>query len=179
MSALVWVLIAVGVILVLLVVFYLGRRRRSTRLRREFGPEYERTVDQEGRRSGEAELSQRTERRLRFEIRDLSLDASARYSESWRLVQERFVDHPVQSIKDGDQLVQQVMSDRGYPTDDFEQPVSDLSVDHPQVVEDYRAAHATAEASERGDATTEDLRQAMVLYRSLFNALLGQGPSSN
>jgi hypothetical protein len=71
------------------------------------------------------------------------------------------------------------MSDRGYPTDDFEQRVSDLSVDHPQVVEDYRAAHATAEASERGDATTEDLRQAMILYRSLFNALLGQGPSSN
>jgi hypothetical protein len=94
MSALVWVLIAVGVILVLLVVFYLGSRRRSTRLRREFGPEYERTVDQEGRRSGEAELRQRTERRQRFEIRDLSLDASARYSESWRLVQERFVDIP-------------------------------------------------------------------------------------
>jgi hypothetical protein len=170
------VLIAVGVILILLVVLFLARRQRSRRLRREFGPEYDRTVDQEGRRSGEAELRQRTERRQRFEIRELSADARSRYAESWRLVQERFVDHPVQSIRDTDRLVQQVMSDRGYPTEDFEQRASDLSVDHPQVVEDYRAAHATAEASERGDVTTEDLRQAMIRYRSLFNALLGQSP---
>jgi hypothetical protein len=173
MSTLIWVLLAVGVVLLLLVAYWMVRRQRSSRLRQEFGPEYDRTVDREGRQSGESELRERAERRQRFEIRELSPDARARYAESWRLVQERFVDHPVQSIRDADQLVQQVMEDRGYPTEDFEQRAADLSVDHPQVVEDYRAAHGTAQASDRGDATTEDLRQAMIRYRGLFGALLG------
>jgi hypothetical protein len=172
MSILGWVLIAVAVLAVVLIALFLARRQRSTKLRGRFGPEYDRAVSEEGRRSGEAELRERVERRERLEVRELSPDARNRYSESWRLVQERFVDHPVQSIRDADQLVQQVMRDRGYPTDDFEQRAADISVDHPDVVDDYRAAHGAAEASSRGDATTEDLRQAMVRYRSLFTRLL-------
>jgi hypothetical protein len=174
MSVITWVLIIAGLAVLLLVVFLIVRRQRSARLRQRFGPEYERSVEEEGRRSGEAELRERMERRERFEIRPLSPDARNRYAESWRLVQERFVDHPAQSIQDADQLVQQVMRDRGYPTEDFEQQAADISVDHPDVVENYRAAHGTAEASGRGDATTEDLRQALIRYRDLFARLLAE-----
>jgi hypothetical protein len=172
MSILGWVLIAVAVLAVALIAVFLSRRQRSAKLRSRFGPEYDRAVSEEGRRSGEAELSERVERRERLEIRAISPDARNRYAESWRLIQERFVDHPVQSVRDADQLVQQVMRDRGYPTDDFEQRAADISVDHPDVVDDYRSAHGAAEASSRGDATTEDLRQGMVRYRSLFTRLL-------
>jgi FtsZ-interacting cell division protein ZipA len=172
MSALTWILIVVGAVAVVLLLFVLFRRQRSSRLRQDFGPEYERTVRQEGLRSGEAELRERAQRRQRLEIRSLSDEARTRYSESWRLLQERFVDHPVQSVRDADQLVQQVMRDRGYPTDDFEQRAADLSVDHAEFVVDYRAAHETAGLAEGGDATTEDLREAMLRYRRLFNGLL-------
>jgi hypothetical protein len=173
MSLLTWVLIAAGLIVVLVVGFGLVRRQRSTQLHRQFGPEYERTVAEEGRRSGESRLRERVDRRQRFETRELSPDARGRYVESWRLIQERFVDHPVQSIRDADQLVQQVMRERGYPTQDFERRAEDISVDHPDVVEHYRAAHDAAEASSRGDATTEDLRKAMIHYRNLVGTLLG------
>jgi hypothetical protein len=174
MSVITWVLIIAGLAVLLLVVFLIVRRQRSARLRQRFGPEYERSIEEEGRRSAEAKLRERMERRERFEIRPLSPDARNRYAESWRLVQERFVDHPAQSIQDADQLVQQVMRDRGYPTEDFEQQAADISVDHPDVVENYRAAHGTAEASGRGDATTEDLRQALIRYRDLFARLLAE-----
>lgn len=173
MSDLAWGLIAVGVLIVLLAAFAVARRQKSTRLRQGFGPEYDRAVAQEGRRSGEAQLRERLERRERFQIRDLPADARDRYVESWRRVQERFVDRPAEAIGDADQLVQQVMRDRGYPTEDFEQQAADISVDHPQVVAYYRAAHRTAEASRRGEAETEDLRQAMLHYRNLFETLLG------
>jgi hypothetical protein len=172
MSVIAWVLIAVGIVVVLLILYLAFRQRRTSKLKRDFGPEYERTVTEEGRRPGEAELRGRVERRQRLDIRPLSADARTRYAESWRLMQERFVDHPVQSVRDADQLVQQVMRDRGYPTDDFEQRAADISVDHPQFVEDYRAAHGAAASAERGDATTEDLREAMLRYRRLFDALL-------
>lgn len=173
MSDLAWGLIAVGVLIVLLAAFAVARRQKSTRLRQGFGPEYDRAVAQEGRRSGEAQLRERLERRERFQIRELPADAREGYVESWRRVQERFVDRPAEAIGDADQLVQQVMRDRGYPTEDFEQQAADISVDHPQVVAYYRAAHRTAEASRRGEAETEDLRQAMLHYRNLFETLLG------
>jgi hypothetical protein len=174
MSGLAWGLIALGVLVVVLAAFALTRRQRSTRLRRGFGPEYDRAVAQDGRRSGEAQLRERIERREAYDIRELSADARARYVESWRHVQERFVDRPKEAIRDADQLVQQVMRDRGYPTDDFDQQAADISVDHPQVVAYYRAAHRTAEASGRGEASTEDLRQAMLHYRQLFETLMGK-----
>ncbi len=174
MSGLVWGLIAVGVVILLLAAFAITRRQKSTRLRQGFGPEYDRAVAQEGRRSGEAQLRERLERRQSYEIRELPSDARARYVESWRHVQERFVDRPAEAIADADQLVQQVMRERGYPTEDFDQQAADISVDHPQVVAHYRAAHRTAEASRRGEAETEDLRQGMLHYRNLFETLLGK-----
>ena len=174
MSGLVWGLIAVGIVIVLLAAFAITRRQKSTRLRQGFGPEYDRAVAQDGRRSGEAELRERLERRERYQIRDLPSDSRARYVESWRHIQERFVDRPAEAIAHADQLVQQVMRERGYPTEDFEQQAADISVDHPQVVAYYRAAHRTAEASGRGEAETEDLRQGMLHYRNLFETLLGK-----
>lgn len=174
MSGLAWGLIAVGIVIVLLAAFAITRRQKSTRLRQGFGPEYDRAVAQEGRRSGEAQLRERLERREQYEIRELPSDARARYVESWRHVQERFVDRPAEAIADADHLVQQLMRERGYPTEDFEQQAADISVDHPQVVAHYRAAHRTADASDRGEAETEDLRQGMLHYRNLFDTLLGK-----
>ena len=172
MTALQWVLLAVGIALIAGIVFFVWQRQRSQRLRRDFGPEYDRTVEEAGQREGEAELRDRVERRRSLDIRPLSADARARYSDSWRLIQERFVDHPVQAIRAADDLVQQVMNERGYPTEDFEQQASDLSVDHSDVVMTYREAHDASLKSDRGQASTEELRKAMVGYKSLFDRLL-------
>jgi hypothetical protein len=167
--------IAIIVVLVLLALlaFFAGRQRRSRRLQDTFGPEYDRTVSQAGdRRAAEAELRERTERRERFDIVPLEPEARNRYIEAWRSTQAQFVDEPVEATREADRLITSVMRDRGYPVDDFEQRAADLSVDHPQVVDDYRAAHAIAAANDRSEASTEDLRQALVHYRSLFEELL-------
>jgi hypothetical protein len=167
--------IAIVVVLVLLALlaFFAGRQRRSRRLQDTFGPEYDRTVEQTGdRRAAEAELRERTERRETFDIVPLEPEARARYIEAWRNTQAQFVDEPVVATREADRLITSVMRDRGYPVDDFEQRAADLSVDHPQVVDDYRAAHAIAAANDRSEASTEDLRQALVHYRSLFEELL-------
>ena len=167
--------IAIVVVLVLLALlaFFAGRQRRSRNLQDTFGPEYERTVEQTGdRRAAEAELRERTERREQFDIVPLEAEARARYIEAWRNTQARFVDEPVEATREADRLITSVMRDRGYPVDDFEQRAADISVDHPQVVDDYRAAHAIAAANDRSEASTEDLRQALVHYRSLFEELL-------
>jgi hypothetical protein len=109
----------------------------------------------------------------KFHIEELPAGARSRYTEEWRTVQTRFVDQPREAVSEADRLVENVMRDRGYPMDDFDQRVADLSPDHPQVVENYRAAHDIASRTERGEVDTEDLRQAMVHYRSLFTDLLG------
>ena len=168
-------LVAILVVVVLLAVlaFFAGRQRRSRRLKDTFGPEYERTVSETGdRRAAEAELVERTERRAGFDIVPLAPEARDRYVEAWRHTQARFVDEPAEATREADRLITSVMRDRGYPVDDFEQRAADLSVDHPQVVDDYRAAHAIAAANDRSEASTEDLRQALVHYRSLFEELL-------
>jgi hypothetical protein len=168
-------LIAIIVVLVLLALLAVvaGRQRRSRKLRDTFGPEYQRTVEETGnRRAAESELLERTERRERLEIVSLEPAARARYVEAWRHTQAQFVDEPAEATREADRLVTSVMRDRGYPVDDFEQRAADISVDHPQVVDDYRAAHAIAAANERSEASTEDLRQALVHYRSLFEELL-------
>jgi hypothetical protein len=169
-----WVLIGVAVLVLLgAVLWSVSRRRRTGRLREAFGPEYERTVQVAGdRREAESELQARQERRARLDIRPLDPAARQRYAEQWRLVQERFVDSPSDAVGDADELVSAVMRDRGYPMDDFETRVGDISVDHPRVVENYRAAHRISEANEQGEASTEDLRQAMVHCRTLFQELL-------
>jgi hypothetical protein len=171
-----WIVIIVAVVLIVLALIgaAAARKRRTQQLREGFGPEYDRTLDESGgRRQAERELLERQDRRKELDIRELSPAARERYSESWRTLQARFVDDPGSSVRDADRLVQDVMRDRGYPTDDFEQRAADVSVDHPHVVEHYRAAHGVWAANERGQATTEDLRQSVVHYRALFDELLG------
>jgi len=168
-------LVAILVVLILLALLaiFAGRQRRSRKLQDTFGPEYDRTVEEAGdRRAAETELQERTERRAGFDIVPLEPEARARYIEAWRSTQAQFVDEPVEATREADRLITSVMRDRGYPVDDFEQRAADISVDHPQVVDDYRAAHAIAAANDRSEASTEDLRQALVHYRSLFEELL-------
>jgi type I site-specific restriction endonuclease len=168
-------LVAILIVLALLVVLALvaGRQRRSRRLREQFGPEYDRTVAEAGdRKEAESVLQERTARRQQLDIVPLDPADRVRYLESWRQTQARFVDEPAEATREADRLITAVMRDRGYPIDDFEQRAADVSVDHPQVVDDYRAAQAIAAANERSEASTEDLRQALVHYRSLFEELL-------
>ncbi|HZP74127.1 MAG TPA: hypothetical protein VFA97_12200 [Gaiellaceae bacterium] len=172
----VWVLIAAAIVVILLAAasWRAMTHRRTTRLREQFGPEYDRTVDDaKSKRDAEADLQAREERRRGLEIRPLSQAARDRYVESWGNVQARFVDDPRGAVASADSLIQSVMSDRGYPVQDFEQRAADVSVDHPQVVENYRHGHrlATEIDSDTGDST-ENLRQAMQHYRSLFEELV-------
>jgi len=167
------VLIIGAAAVVAAVLFVIGRRR-TEELRRRFGPEYDRTV-REARTvgQGEAMLIERQQRVERFNIRPLSPEDARRFSQAWRDVQTRFVDDPKGAIVDADRLVAEVMHVRGYPVGDFEQRVADISVDHPNVVMNYRAARDIVRDHEGGHATTEDLRQAMVHFRALFTDLLG------
>jgi hypothetical protein len=168
-----WILVVLGIVVVIGVVGWsLMRQRRSARLRSTFGPEYERTVDTAGRQKGESELLDREKRRQHLVIVALSPADRQRYAEAWRDTQARFVDSPHQAIREADHLVTQVMRDRGYPMEDFEQKAADVSVDHPNVVENYRSAHDISVENEKGKASTESLRQAMVHYRGLFMELL-------
>jgi len=151
-----------------------GRKRRTEQLRSRFGPEYDRTVH-EARTvtEGEATLIERQTRVERLHIRPLSPEDAERFAQAWRDVQARFVDDPRGAIVDADRLVAEVMRARGYPVGDFEQRVADISVDHPNVVMNYRAARDIVQDHGRGRASTEDLRQAMVHFRALFADLLG------
>jgi hypothetical protein len=174
MSGWVWVLIAIAVVVVLgVVVWQALARRRTERLRDRFGPEYDRTIGTaENRREAESDLAAREERRDRLEIRPLSQAARDRYVQSWQAVQAQFVDDPSVAVASADSLIQSVMAERGYPVEDFEQRAADVSVDHPQVVENYRDGHRLAEESANGDGSTESLRQAMRHYRALFEELV-------
>jgi FtsZ-interacting cell division protein ZipA len=169
-----WIVIAIVIVgLVAAAAWAAARARRTETLRDRFGPEYDRTLmDEGGRHAGESELRARVERHDELDLRPISAAAAERYMNEWRSVQARFVDTPAGALDQADALITSVMRDRGYPMDEFDQRAADLSVDHPEVVEDYRAAHAIALANERGDATTEDLRQAMVHFRSLFERLV-------
>jgi hypothetical protein len=152
------------------------QRNRTKRLRGDFGSEYDRTVDRAGsRRDAERELESRQERVSRLRLRPLTADERVRYTENWHETQERFVDDPNAAIGDAQRLVERAMEARGFPVGDWDQQVADVSVEHPQVVEDYHAAREIAEANDRGDADTEQLRQAMVHYRSLFRELVNTG----
>ncbi len=166
-------LIALALVAGLLAAWLVLQRRRSAYLRERFGPEYERAVQQIGdRRRAETELERREKRVEQLQIRPLPLSEAQRFADAWRKVQARFVDDPSGAVADADRLVAEVMQARGYPVGEFEQRAADISVGHSDVVEHYRAAHRIALANERGQATTEDLRQAMVHYRALFGHLL-------
>jgi hypothetical protein len=176
-----WVIIAIVAAVVLAVIVVLAvwsylRRRRSEDLRNTFGPEYDRVVRDQGRGAGEKELSDRRERVKVFDVRPLSEDQRATFTGRWRESQARFVDDPSGAISDADVLVEEVMLARGYPIeDDFERRAADISVDHPDLVSNYRSAYEVSQRHERGDATTEELRRAMVNYRALFADLLDTG----
>ena len=177
-----WVEVIVLVALVLLgVILWLAMmRRRSEQLREVYGPEYDRTVEEsEDQRAAESELLERQKRVEEFDIRPLDPAARTRFADRWSAVQSRFVDDPKSALGEADQLVTEVMSERGYPMDDFDQRAADVSVSHPRVVEDYRAAHGISERVGSNDATTEDMRQALVHYRALFSELLEENDTSD
>jgi len=154
----------------------LNRKRRTGRLRTQFGgAEYTRAVKEGGsQQRAEAALVQRTERVRKLAIRPLTAADRARFTESWSKVQARFVDGPGGAITDADKLLGDVMTTRGYPVSDFEQRAADISVDHPLVLENYRLAHESALRQTKGQASTEDLRMAMIHYRTLFEELVGE-----
>ena len=167
------ILAIVVVVLIALGLFMLIRQRRSQNLRQQFGPEYKHAVKQYGDPSkAEAELAAREKRVHKLEIRALAPEEHSRFADAWRKAQTRFVDEPSKAVGEANGLIKEVMQTRGYPVGDFEQRTADISVDHPNVVTNYRAAHYIASRNNKGEATTEDLRQAMVHYRSLFEELL-------
>jgi hypothetical protein len=135
--------------------------------------------ESEDRRAAESELLERSKRVEEFEIRPLDPAERTRFASRWIAVQSRFVDDPKSALGEADELVTEVMGERGYPMDDFDQRAADVSVDHPRVVEDYRAAHGISERVGSNDATTEDMRQALVHYRALFSELLDEGETSD
>jgi hypothetical protein len=173
-----WVLVtaAVAVVLILILGAIAIRRQSTAQLREGFGPEYDRALEEHGdQRAAEEDLRSRRERRRGLDIRPLEPRARTRYAQRWEQTQRRFVDAPASAVADADGLLAEVMRERGYPVDDFEQRAADVSVDHPQTVEHYRAAHAISVQSAGQRAYTEDLRRAMVHYRALFDDLLHDG----
>jgi hypothetical protein len=174
MSAWLWaVLVIAVVVIVALIITTALRSRRSERLREGFGPEYERAVEQAGdRQVAEADLRHRQERHDELELRPLAPLARKGFMDAWQGAQAEFVDDPAIAISDADRLIQSVMRDRGYPVEDFDDRAAIVSVDHPEVVERYRRAHAIAVANAGGGSGTEDLRIAMQDYRALFVELV-------
>src|SRR4030095_1253300 len=157
------ILAAVVIVAIALAAFFYFRRRRSENLRKQFGPEYKRAVDQYGdQRKAEAELAEREKRVRKLDIRRLTNDEKNRFSDNWKQTQARFVDAPSPAVGEADSLVKELMLARRYPVGEFEQRAADISVDYPDVVNNYRNAHEIAERNKSGKATTEDLRQAMV-----------------
>jgi hypothetical protein len=169
-------LIVLVVVVLVGVWTWIAARRRSERLQERFGPEYDRMVETTGdRRRVEAELAVREKRRQALDIRPIDPETRDEFARQWRDTQARFVDEPGTAVQDADHLVAEVMRTRGYPVEDFSQREADVSVDHPSVVDNYRAAHGITLAYQQGQASTEDLRQAMVHYRALFEDLLDAG----
>jgi hypothetical protein len=170
-----WIIVAALIVVAVIAIaaWMWSRRRRSEHLREQFGPEYDHAVEEKGDRSkAEAELAAREKRVSKLEIRPLAPAARLGFLEQWKEAQSRFVDDPPRAVAFADALVAEVMSARGYPVKDFEQRAGDISVDHPRVVEHYRAGHDITTRYARGEANTEELRQAMIHYRALFDELV-------
>ena len=173
MATWIWVVIAIAVVVVIGFVAVEARKRSSAGLRNRFGPEYDRAVNELGNRGkAEAELEARRKRVAGLDIVPLTVGDASRFKDAWNAVQARFVDDPKAAVVKADQLVYELMAKRGYPMGDFEARAADISVDHPGVVSNYRAARAIALADEGGQADTELLRRAVVHYRALFDELL-------
>ena len=173
MDAWIWAVLAAGIVVALALAWGVATSRRRRRLQERFGPDYGRAVAHAPtRRDAEHRLREREERRAELEVRPLAPGTRDRFLSQWSLTQARFVDDPEGAVGEADDLIRRVMRERGYPADDFEQRAADLSVDHGDVVAAYRDAHAIRRAHTRGEATTEDLRQAFVQFRALFEELL-------
>jgi hypothetical protein len=177
--------IAITVVLVLVILgavlgLVFARRRRSEQLHDKFGPEYDHTVQTMGdEKKAQTELNERQKHVEALDIRPLSVSERERYLADWTAVQSKFVDEPGQAIVDADRLIIEVMQVRAYPVSDFEQRAADISVNYPALVSNYRAAREIAIKNEQHQADTEELRQAMIYYRSLFEELLGTDPVAN
>jgi len=173
MNTIIIVIVVVLVVLAAATALVAYQRRRSARLQHKFGDEYERTVQEtDDRRAAEKDLREREKRRSHLEVTPLAGADAARYQEEWAGIQQRFVDQPAEAVEQADRIVVRMMRDSGYPVDDFDQRADDISVDHPDVAQHYREAHAVAAAQARGDVDTEQLRQAVTSYRQLVDALL-------
>jgi hypothetical protein len=174
-------LIVLGFIVVVAIAvavwFYL-QKRRSGELRQHFGPEYDRTVQQYGERgTAEKALEEREKRVELLKLHPLTDAERVRFSDQWRSIQARFVDDPAGAADQADRIIGEVMQERGYPVTDFEQRAADVSVEHPDVVNNYRAAHTIALRARKGEATTDELRAALIHYRALFQELLESAPT--
>ncbi len=173
MSAGVTVAIIVVIVIIVAVAAVSATMSRRRRLRERFGPEYDRMVaDQQSPRKADAELASRERRVRNLDIRPLTQAARTEYTAQWASIQERFVDQPAAAVDQAQQLVTAVLNDRGYPTEGYDQVLADLSVEHARTLEHYRAAHSISESAADGSGSTEDLRQAMIHYRAMFDELL-------
>jgi hypothetical protein len=181
MDAIVWIVIAVVVVLVVVVALAAASsRRRRHHLQTRFGSEYDRTVDgADRRREAERELREREARHDELDLKPLSEASRQRYTQQWQEMQSGFVDRPQVAVADADRLITDLMRERGYPVDDFDTRSELVSVDHPDVVENYRTAHGIAVRTVEGRTSTEDLRQAVLSYRALFEEMLVEEPSNN
>jgi hypothetical protein len=174
------VLIIIAVAIIAVLGWYLMREQRSKRLRSRFGPEYDFAMHEFGTRPKAEEALEAREKRVEsIHIHPLAHEDHVRFADQWHDVQSRFVDDPSGSIEEADRLVSEVMKARGYPMTEFDRRAEDLSVNHPQVVRNYRAAHQIATAREKGEASTEELRRALVYYRDLFDDLLEARPAGH
>ena len=167
------IVVVILAIVVAVALYVRKRKKTTTELRDRFGPEYERAVQTHGsERRAEAKLVDREKRVEKLKIRDLDPTERERFSGQWNSVQSRFLDYPKGAVTEADELVSSLMQTRGYPVTDFDQRAADISVDHPRVVDNYRSAHEIALRLRKGEASTEDLRTAMIHYRSLFEELV-------
>src|SRR3954452_4190866 len=180
MSPVAIIILIIVVVVVLAAIAFGVRSSRRKKLQNTFGPEYDRVVADSGNRAdAEKELRERERRHAELELKPLSEESQARYSAAWEEVQIQFVDNPDQAVATADDLVTRLIAERGYPTGDYDDQLANLSVDHARTLGHYRDAHAISRRNSDGQASTEDLRQALVHYRALFADLLGENPVQN
>ncbi len=171
------IVLVIVLLVVIAAVLFAVRATRRRKLQKTFGPEYDRVVADTGSRTdAEKELLDRQKRHAELELRELSPESKARYSAAWEEAQIQFVDNPGQAVATADDLVTSLIAERGYPTGDYDDQLANLSVDHARTLGHYRDAHEISKRSRNGEASTEDLRQALVHYRALFADLLGENP---
>jgi hypothetical protein len=177
MSPTVTIILIIVILVVLAAIVYGVQAGRRKKLQSTFGPEYDRAVADSGSRTeAEKELRERERRHAELELKPLSSESQAKYSAAWEEVQIQFVDNPAEAVGTADELVTRLITERGYPTGDYDEKLSNLSVEHAGTIQHYRDAHEISERNKGGEASTEDLRQALVHYRALFADLLGTNP---